>query len=177
MYKTTVLIYNSVMSTLIEEIKESQNDNLEEIEAIQDGVEKTWLIFSVNDKQYAIEAPVAKEILRNMDIYPLPFVPEYIKGVINRHGNPYTVIDLAAFFGDEQQEASLFIVMNLEDNQFCVQITDILDFHTANESSVIHITETEDLDFFNGTIEYQEKNVPIILIDKIYETIRKDLEK
>lgn len=136
----------------------------------------TWLIFSVNERIYAIEAPMAKEILRGMDIYPLPFVPDYIKGVINRHGDPYTVVDLSAFLGDEVQSASLFIVLNLEDSQFCIQITDILDFHTNVESSVVKISDGQENVFFNGTIEYQNQNVPIIQLEKIYEKIRNDIE-
>jgi len=164
------------MSSIVEEIKENQESNENEIEMIQDVPEKTWLIFSVNEKQYALEAPLAKEILRNMDIYPLPFVPEYIKGVINRHGEPYSVIDLASFLGDEQQMSSLFIVLNLEDSQFCVQITDVLDFHTAPDSSVIKMSDVQESGFFNGTIEYQEKNIPIIQLDKVYEVIRNNLE-
>lgn len=163
------------MSDLIEEIKENQ-DTKSESEIVQEVSEITWLIFSVNEKLYAIEAPIAKEILRNMDIYPLPFVPEYIKGVINRHGEPYTVVDLASFLGKEQQESSLFIVLNLPDNQFCVQITDILDFHTAPENSVIGMNDVQDAGFFSGTIEYQNSNIPIIQLDKVYDIIRTDLE-
>jgi len=164
------------MSDLLEEITENQTIDSSKKEEDQVVEEVTWLIFSVNENTYAIEAPMAKEILRNMDIYPLPFVPEYIRGVINRHGEPYTVVDLASFLGKEQQEASLFIVLNLQDNQFCVQITDILDFHTAPKTSVIGMNDAQDLGFFSGTIEYQEKNVPIIQLDKIYDVIRNDLE-
>lgn len=163
------------MNDLIEEIKNNQNSNTENEES-QDVQEITWLIFSVNDEIFGIEAPVAKEILKNMDIYPLPFVPDFIKGVINRHGEPYTVIDLALFLGKQQQESSLFIVLNLPDNQFCVQITDILDFHTAKETDIIKMADIQDAPFYNGTIEYKGKNVPIIQLDKIYDKIRTDLE-
>lgn len=163
------------MSNLVEEIKNSSKETVIEDKA-QDIPEITWLVFSVNDETYAIEAPVAKEILKNMDIYPLPFVPDFIKGVLNRHGDPYTVVDLAAFLGKEQQTSSLFIVLNLTDNQFCVQITDILDFHTAPETSVIKIADIQDAPFYSGTIEYKGKNIPIIQLDKIYEKIRADLE-
>lgn len=164
------------MSNLIDDIKASNQNSAVE-ENMQDSPEITWLVFSVDEEMFAIEAPVAKEILKNMDIYPLPFVPDFIKGVINRHGDPYTVVDLAAFLGKGKQDTSLFIVLNLSDNQFCVQITDILDFHTAPENSVIKIADVQDAPFYSGTIEYKNKNIPIIQLDKIYEKIRDDLKQ
>lgn len=164
------------MKKIIDAIKESQNEEEREEVVAQEASEVTWLVFSVNEETYALEASMAKEILRNMDLYPLPFVPGFIKGVINRHGDPYTVVDLSLFLGGEVQESSLFIVLNLPDNQFCIQISDILDFHTAKEDSVIKMSDVQDTPFYNGTIEYRGKNVPIILADKIYDAIRIDFD-
>ncbi|MCQ2592848.1 MAG: chemotaxis protein CheW [Treponema sp.] len=169
------------MSQLIENIKNAQiSDSSDEQAATDNSTEVTWLIFTIkaneSERKYAMEATYAKEILRNMDIYALPFVPDFIKGVINRHGDPYTVVDLAAFLEGSQQDSSLFIVLNLPDHQFCIQISDILDFHTAPEDSVIKMNDVQDSIYYSGTIEYQKQNVPIIQLDKIYEVIRNDLE-
>lgn len=164
------------MNEIIEGIKESKRNQGGDDEEIQEASKTTWLIFSIHGKKYAVEATLAKEILRDMDIYPLPFVPEYIKGVINRHGEPYTIVDLSIFLGEEPQDSSLFIVLNLEDNQFCIQISDVLDFHTVDDESIIKVSEAQDTPFYSGAIEYNGSRVPVILLDKIYNEIRTNLE-
>lgn len=164
------------MDSIIEEIIKI---NSEEKKDIPESVLtfKTWLIFSVNEDIFAIESYKAKEVLRNMEIYPLPFVPEFIKGVLNRHGSPYTVVDLSVFLGGKKQDSLLFIVLNLPDSQFCIQVCDVLDFHTLEEKDVILIEESQEIPFFSGTINYKGKKVPILEIEKIYEKIKFDFER
>lgn len=161
---------------LVEMIKENQNSENDEEKQDNEIPELTWLVFSLNEDLYAIEASMSKEILRNLDIYPLPFVPSFVKGVLNRHGEPYSVVDLSLFLEKEKQETSLFIVLNLPDSKFCIQITDVMDFHTAPEDSVIKLEEVQDASFYNGTIDYAGKNVPILNAAKIYEKIRGNIE-
>ena len=60
----------------------------------------TWLIFTIGNQAdrknlYAMPAGKVKEILRDATVFPLPFVPTYVNGVLNRYGDPYVVIDPA----------------------------------------------------------------------------------
>lgn len=175
-YKNRVKCYSLMKNKLVEMIKENQNSENDEEKQDNEIPELTWLVFSLNEDLYAIEASMSKEILRNLDIYPLPFVPSFVKGVVNRHGEPYSVVDLSLFLEKEKQETSLFIVLNLPDSKFCIQITDVMDFHTAPEDSVIKLEEVQDASFYNGTIDYAGKNVPILNAAKIYEKIRVNIE-
>ena len=52
-----------------------------------------WLIFSIAGKKYAMRSADVLEIIRDVPIYKLPFMPAYIEGVINRRGDPFTVIN------------------------------------------------------------------------------------
>ena len=54
-----------------------------------------WLIFTIGEKRFAIPAETVKEILRDATVFPLPFVPAYIDGILNRYGDPYVVINPA----------------------------------------------------------------------------------
>lgn len=163
------------MKNIVDSIKESQVSQNDD-DLLDESPEMTWLIFSLHEDIYAIETSMAKEILRNLDIYPLPFVPAFVKGVINRHGEPYSVIDLSLFLEGINQDSALFIVLNLPDSKFCIQITDVLDFHTAPEDSIIKLTEVQETAFYTGTIDYKGKTVPIINAARIYEKIRTTLE-
>ena len=48
-------------------------------------ITKTWLVFSAGEKKYALLASDVREILRDVPVFPLPFVPEYLNGILNRY--------------------------------------------------------------------------------------------
>ena len=87
-------------------IKSSNRENAEKKQLKKKAV---WLIFTIGNQAdgknlYAIPADSVKEILRDATVFPLPFVPPYVNGVLNRYGDPYVVIDSAVLEGKEAQQ-------------------------------------------------------------------------
>ena len=72
------------------------NKDGEEEEKKSAGESKSWLIFNCLSDSYAIESSCVREILRNNVVFPVPFVPSYVKGVLNFYGKPFAVIDFAS---------------------------------------------------------------------------------
>jgi len=61
---------------------------------IQDNANsETYLIFSIFDRQYAFPAQVIGEVANCDPLYPLPLLPSYVLGVINRYSIPYALFD------------------------------------------------------------------------------------
>jgi purine-binding chemotaxis protein CheW len=60
--------------------------------------ESRFLIFELNGESYALTLQDIEEIMELPEIYPLPKAPPYYSGIINCHGTPMPVLDLAAFF-------------------------------------------------------------------------------
>ena len=83
---------------IIEEIKENTGTKVisEEEKAMT-----TWLIFLISDKKYAIKSSDVLEIISDLSVYKLPFLPEYVEGVLNRRGEPYTVINPNPIFDED----------------------------------------------------------------------------
>lgn len=52
-----------------------------------------YLVFSVFDRQYAFPAQVIGEVANCAPLYPLPLLPSYVLGVINRYSVPYALFD------------------------------------------------------------------------------------
>jgi len=50
---------------------------------IKEEVNESYLIFSVQKTLYSIKTSNVQEIMHSAKIHPLPFVPEYIEGVVN----------------------------------------------------------------------------------------------
>lgn len=57
-----------------------------------------YLTFTLGHESYGIDVLKIREIIRLIDITPLPRMPEYIRGVINLRGKIIPVIDLRIRF-------------------------------------------------------------------------------
>lgn len=60
---------------------------------------KKHLIFNIHDKRFAIPLVKVKEVIKILDITPLPHVPDFYKGLINLRGKIISVIDLRTKLG------------------------------------------------------------------------------
>lgn len=162
-----------------EELVDAISDKKLKIEIAE--VEKstvTWLIFSMNGTKYAILSSNVEEIIRDVEIYKLPFLPAYIEGVINRRGDPFTVINPLLVLDtneDTKQETPLFIVLKRTDDSVCLHISDILFFHETAESDLHIIPGDTENSFFVGTVEYQKEEIPVLNSDAFELLLRKDL--
>ena len=139
----------------------------------------TWLIFKIGSDEggknlYAIPAEKVKEILRDANVFPLPFVPPYVNGVLNRYGDPYVVIDSAILEGKEAQNSLLFIVMN-DESHTCLRITDVKDFFTASEKEVVPFAEDDLSEFYAGTLKVEGQDVFIMNVQAIIEKVGKEI--
>ena len=91
----------------------------------------TWLIFSIARKKYAVKSGDVIEIIRDAAVYKLPFMPPYIEGVMNRRGDPFTVINPRHLIGDDDTtppQEPLFLILKRDDDQLSIHISDILFF-------------------------------------------------
>lgn len=135
----------------------------------------TWLIFTLqNQKFYALPAGSVKEILRDSQIFPLPFAPNYLKGVVNRYGDPYAVVDPAMIIGENEQKSSIYIVIN-DESHTCFQICDVKDFYTAPENKLIPFAQSEDSAFFEGTISFKEQSVLVLKVAAFLQKVEQDI--
>ncbi len=65
-----------------------------------------YLTFNLDKHIYCMNAEMVKEVIstKNFAITKIPYVPSYIKGVINLKGDFYTVLSLKDFVGIEAKE-------------------------------------------------------------------------
>ena len=137
-----------------------------------------WLIFSIAGKKYAMRSADVLEIVRDVAVYKLPFMPAYIEGVLNRRGDPFTVINPLSVFGGAETkppEEPLFLILKRDDDQLSVHISDILQFTEMAESDLNLIPNNGEEGFFLGTLSYGHEEVPAINPNAFEILIRKDL--
>ena len=135
-----------------------------------------FVIFLVDDKEYAFPQEIVQEIMIDSEIYYLPFVPVYIRGLINRQGEPYTVVDLKIIFGSEKLDAKKFIVIRSKTDNLSFIITDILKIIFVNKSDINTIQDKKDINnYFLSIITMKGKEIPVIDYHKIVRRIKDDI--
>jgi purine-binding chemotaxis protein CheW len=139
-------------------------------------VSKTWLVFLAGEKKYALLASDVREILRDVPVFPLPFVPEYINGILNRYGEPYAVIDPLPVLGEKSQESKLFIVLH-DESHMCLKISEVLEFYTTQESDLKFFSASESGKYYVGSFSYEDGEVLILNPESFVEVVENDIEK
>ncbi len=84
----------------------------------EDGLEEDpitqWVTFILDGEKYGINVIQVREVLRNIEIAPVPGALSYILGIINLRGNVVTVLDTRARFGltsaDFNEESRIIII-------------------------------------------------------------------
>jgi purine-binding chemotaxis protein CheW len=65
-----------------------------------------YLTFVLGHESYGISVLKVREIIRLMDITPVPQMPDYVKGVINLRGKVVPIVDLRIRFALANSESS-----------------------------------------------------------------------
>ncbi len=129
---------------------------------------ENYLIFSVRENLYSINTSNVQEIMHSAKIHPLPFVPQYIEGVVNCRGVAYTVVNFLKLENQEDSDMSNMpvLVFRRDDDQFALHI-----------SSIELFFEPEKEDILPDGIKYKSKLIPFFDADSIEEALRRDLRE
>lgn len=134
-----------------------------------------WLLFFINNRLCALPSSSVKEILRDSIVFPLPFAPSYLNGVLNRYGDPYAVVDPAVVLGEKAQSTSLFLTLN-DETHTCLRISEVKDFFEAGSTIINRFSESEISPFFDGSLTVNQEEAMILKLDSFLERLETDIE-
>ena len=139
-----------------------------EIDQLYNRTDSTYLIFSIHDHRYALKSANIQEIMYGAKVHKLPFVPDYIEGLINCRGNPYTVINTLKMDKEENPEIKekVFLLFKRDDDQFSIHIS-IIEVFFEPEEDAVH----------DDKVKYKTKFIPLFNSDRIEDTMCMDLGK
>lgn len=161
---------------IIEEIEAKQE--VKTTAAEEEKAMTTWLIFLISDKKYAVRSSDVVEIISDLSVYKLPFMPEYIEGLLNRRGEPFTVVNPNPIFEQNPNaappEKELYMIFKRDDDQLSLHISDILLFTKIEDSNLKLIPDATEESFFLGTVDYDGEEIPVLNPNAFEVLIRKD---
>lgn len=136
-----------------------------------------FLVFHINQKNYALYADQIREIVLDIPMFYVPFVPSYITGFINRHGEPYTALDLNMLFEQKRLDSATYLILNSDEDQVAFQISDVVEIMKISEKDIHLITSQDEHEgFFVGSLTSREgSEIFILSIQNILLRLENDI--
>ncbi len=160
---------------LIRQLSErEESERAQEVRAEEAG--RDFVVFLIDRKRYALRAELVREIVINTDIYFIPFVPPYLAGLINRHGEPHSVFDIRILLENEPLKTSKLLIMNDAHDHAAFLISDVVRVVSIPESGVHPMPATEAQRTFEGYINYDGDEIFIINVQEINDRLQNDLQ-
>lgn len=135
-----------------------------------------YLVFHVEGKRYALPSGMAREILIDSPIYSVPFVPPYVRGLINRHGEPYTSFDLSMFLSQRHIEGTTHLVLNVNGDQVALLVSDVVEILEVPIADILEISASQDSEsWYSGSFTLDETEVLILNLEGILSRLRSEV--
>ncbi len=139
------------------------------------GITKDFLIIALGDAMLGFHIEYLREVFDLPDvndIIPLPFVPEYLQGVINVRGEIVPVLDLAAILGFKSTErASTKMVIIEERFKISFPVREIIDMKTLDMKdwrSVRDPRQKAEEQLVTQEFSYNDSPVGVVDVLKLY---------
>ena len=141
-------------------------NNNEEI--LDSKIDDLYMVFVINNQKYALSYKYITEIIEILPITKVPFLPEYMKGIINLRSTIIPVMDARMRFGMEPieySERTCIIIIENEANKIGLIVDAVNEVLTIPPKQIMESTkEKNDLkeSFVNG-ISQINNDIQLIL--------------
>ncbi|MDR2952998.1 MAG: chemotaxis protein CheW [Treponema sp.] len=137
-------------------------------------VEK-FLVFTIRGRLYALPSKVINEVAGLDRVFPLPLVPAYVRGIINRYTAPYALVDICFLLYKESSSAQKVIVIKEEIDKLAFLIDDVTDIADVPAEMLLKI-DREETAAVSSFFEWKGAQVFCLELEEIIKTIRNDFD-
>ena len=138
-----------------------------------------YLVFIVQEKRYALPSKFINEVAVLEKVFPLPLVPDYVRGIINRYSVPYALIDISCFLLRESGSARKVIVLKEEVDKLALLIDDVADIADLPSGDLMKIESEENAPSGSVTAFFEWKGNQVFCLDTmdLIGRIKQDFER
>jgi len=144
-----------------------------------------YLIFLIQEKLYAFPSRFVGEVTVFDKAYPLPLLPEHVKGLINRYSTPYALIDLGFLLFQKLSNAAKVVVLKESVDKLAFLISDVVDIVDMPVDQVLKMESGEEEekseknkpDIVEASFVWRKTNVMVLNLNEIINRIKKDFEE
>jgi chemotaxis signal transduction protein len=137
-----------------------------------------YVLFLVGEKRYALKADQVREISFDNELYYVPFVPPYVRGYANRHGQPFTVLDVQMLFEGTALESSTLLILDVANDQLALLMTDVDEIIKLPREAIHPLASSdESARYFAHSITAREQEIFVLNVDTLLERLERDVER
>jgi purine-binding chemotaxis protein CheW len=127
------------------------------------------VVFKLADEQFAIETAKVQSINDTMEITRVPKSPKHIKGLINLRGNIISLLDINLLLDIAKNETSQnnIIILELEDELAGITVDEVDEVLDIDDEIIEKVEVDKREAFVKGIINFKERIVTLIDIDKL----------
>jgi len=96
-----------------------------------------FMIFSVLGKLYSFPSRLIGEIALFDTVYPLPLMPSYVLGVVNRYSVPYALFDIGLLLHDKHCPRNKVIVFKDKIDHIAFLIDDVISIEDIQPENML----------------------------------------
>lgn len=125
--------------------------------------------FTLEDETYGINVMQVQEVLREIEVAPVPGAPHYVTGIINLRGNVVSVIDARNRFGlpaKESTDLTRIIVIELEQHIIGIlvdSVAEVVDIKRSEIETAPNVGTDDTSKYIDGVVSQEDKL--LILVD------------
>ena len=101
--------------------------------------DEKYLIFTVSGQYYSFPARFIGEIALFDAVYPLPLMPLYVLGVINRYSIPYALFDIGLLLSNTPSLRSKVLVIKDNIDRIAFLIDDVISIDDVPQEKLLGI--------------------------------------
>lgn len=130
------------------------------------------VIFGAGGNNYAFYGSNVLEILSGREIFPVPFLPDHIPGLINVRGDIESAIDICRFLGGQSTKQGKGMIVMIQHESFrsgvmVDSVEDVLDVPVGSIKPTLPTLTGVLRDLVTGSVELPDQTVPILDIKKL----------
>ena len=144
-------------------------------EKTEESNSEKYLIFTILEKLYGFPSRLIGEIALFDMVYPLPLLPPYVLGVVNRYSVPYALFDIGLLFHNTPSPRKKVIVIKdiIDRIAFLIDdVTGIVDIQPENLLSIERSLDSNDLaEAVSASFNWNGNDVFILDIHRIISRV------
>jgi purine-binding chemotaxis protein CheW len=158
------------------------------------GLTEKYLIFTVRDRKYALPSKLIGEVSALEKIFPLPLLPGYIQGIINRYSIPYALIDLDVLLRDSREKQAgpvpasfaKIVVLKESVDKLALLIDDVTDIADIPAEALLTVEQDGDVPesgsgpevsgLIRASFEWKGEQILCLEVQNLIDSIKKEFE-
>ncbi|MCP3687505.1 MAG: chemotaxis protein CheW [Gammaproteobacteria bacterium] len=132
--------------------------------------------FTLEDEIYGINVMQVQEVLREIEVAPVPGAPHYVMGIINLRGNVVSVIDARVRFGLSPRDSTDFtriIVIEVQQHIIGIlvdSVAEVVDIKHSEIETAPNVGTDETSRYIDGVVSRGEKLLILVDLKKLLST-------